>query len=98
MLILRDGRLNQHRAEQNKIAEPGMDHIAMNAHMAQAGGHRDRLMRQDPELAGADLDHFHRKSHRWVNGADAFAFKYGDDTLGSLIYTVTSLMEFKIRY
>ena len=58
----RDLGRDDHRAEQNEAAEARMNHIAVDAHLAEAGGHRDRLVRDDPKPAGIPAIGFHRKT------------------------------------
>ena len=89
--------IHQHRAEQNEIAEFRMNHIAVNAHMAEPGGDRHGLMGHDPDLAGADLRHLHGKAHRRVNGAHASRFECGHDAVGRRVDALARVMEFHIR-
>ena len=63
---------NDHGAEEDEAAEARMNHVAMDAHVPEAGGHRDRLMRNDPKLARLPAIGRHRKTGgAAIDGADA---------------------------
>ena len=73
-----------------------MDDVAVDAHAAQAGGDRDRLVGDDPDLAGEAI-HLHRKARRGVHGLHAPLFKRGHDLARDLVRVVVSGVKFQVR-
>src|SRR5262245_9635963 len=54
---------DQYRAQQDEVAEAGVDDVAVYPHVPQAGGYSDRLVRHDPDLL-REAVHLHREAHR----------------------------------
>ena len=63
MLVFGHLSLHQHGAQQNEVTEFGVYHVAVYAHVAEAGSDGDGLMRDDPDFSGPDAIHLHRKTH-----------------------------------
>ena len=66
------GRLggDQDRAQQDEVAEPGVDDVAVDAHVTEARSDGDRLVRHDPNLPARKAVHLHREAHRRVHCPD----------------------------
>ena len=85
------------RSEQDEAAEARMNHIAMDAHLPEAGGHRDRLVRNDPKPAGVPAIGLHRKSGgAAVDRADAGCVERPHDPPRDVVHLVTRVMKFEI--
>jgi len=66
----------------------------VNLHHPQSSRHGDGLVRDDPNLAGK-LVHFHRKTHRRVQGFDPFAFQRLHQVAANVIALISAVMEFQ---
>ena len=72
-----------------------MDHVAVNAHHAQPRRHRDRLVRDDPDLAGEPA-HLHREAHRWVHRSDSPVLQRLNHAPGDVIDLLPAVVEFGV--
>src|SRR5262249_13725167 len=93
--LLRDLGVDEDRAEQYEVAEFRVDDIPVDTHPPQAGGHGDRLVADDPGLAGISV-HLHGKAHRWVDRLDSLRLERGDDPVGDLVDVLADLVELQI--
>ena len=93
----RDLGRDDHRSEQDEAAEARMNHIAMDAHLPEAGSHRDRLVRNDPKPAGVPAIGLHRKSGgAAVDRADAVCVERPDDPPRDIVHLVGRVVKFEI--
>ena len=92
------GRLaaDQDRTQEHKIAELGMDQVAVNTHVAEAGFDGDRLMRNDPSCASPDLVHLHGKSHGRIHSFNVSFLKFGDDRGADFVHFFAGPVEFQV--
>jgi hypothetical protein len=81
----------------DEVAELGVDHVAMDAHPSEARLHGDRLMRNDPDLAGEPA-HLHRKSHRGIHGPDPALLQRRDDRATHVVHVITGAMKFDVGH
>jgi hypothetical protein len=88
--------VEQHCAQDDEVAEAGVDDVAVDAHAAQAGGDSDRLVGDDPDLAG-EAAHLHREAGRGVQGLHALLLQGGDDLAGDLVGVVVAGVELQVR-
>ena len=91
------GRLgvDQDRPQQDEVAELGVDDVAVDAHVPQARRDGDRLVRDDPDLAGEAV-HLHREAHRRVDRPDALLLQGGDDLAGDLVDVIAGVVELQV--
>jgi len=75
-----------------------MDDVAVDAHVTQAGGHGDRLVRDDPNLAAWKTIHLHREAHRRVQGPDALLLQGRHDLAGNFVDMIAGVVELQVRH
>jgi len=68
----------------------------MNAHVSETCGNRNRFVRDDPDLAGANTIHFHWKSHGRIDRAHAAISKSSHNVVRNFIDSFARLMKFDI--
>ena len=92
------GRLgvDQHRAQQDEVAEPGVDDVAVDAHVPQARSDGDRLVRDDPNLSARKAVHLHREAHRRVHRPHALALQGRHDLAGDLVDVIAGVVELQV--
>src|SRR5271165_670744 len=92
------GRLggNQHGAQQDEVAELGVDHVAMDAHVTQTRSDCDRLVRHDPDLPTWKAVHLHREAHRWVHCPYLLTLQGRNDLEGDLVDMLAGVVEFEV--
>src|SRR5262249_54714027 len=74
-----------------------MDDVPMAAYLTQAGGDRDRLVRDDPRLPAPAI-HLHRKSGGWVERANAALLERGHDAARCFVQFVARVVKLEIRH
>jgi hypothetical protein len=70
----------------------------MNSHVPETGSHSNCFVRHEPELAGSDSIHLHRKPHRRINRANANIAERCHNAMGDFVYSMSDLMKFDIRH
>jgi hypothetical protein len=87
--------VEQHRPQQHEVAELRVDDVAMDAHVAEAGGDGHRLVADHPNALG-EAHHLHGKAHRRADGPDALRFQPLDDPQRDLVDLLTLVMELEV--
>ncbi len=94
------GRLaiDQHGPQQDEVAEPRVDQVAVNPHVAEAGLDGHRLVGDDPDGMPRGLIHLHRESHRGVHRPDPALLEPGHDGRADLVDLVACAVEFEVGH
>ena len=87
---------DQDGAQQDEVAEPGVDDVAVDAHVPQARSDGDRLVRHDPNLPTRKAVHLHREAHRRVQRPNPLALQGRHDLAGDLVDVIAGVVEFEV--
>src|SRR5437764_14775918 len=98
MGILGDFCIQQYRSQQNKIAELGMNHVAMNPHLSETGCYRDRLVGDHPHFRSPTISFHWKPNSSAVDRANPKLFQCRDDSASHFVGFVCRVMELEIGY
>jgi hypothetical protein len=74
-----------------------VDHIAVDAHHAEACGHRNRLVRHHPDAAGEPV-HLHREGHRRVDPTVAGVLQHAGDAVRRFVHELAAAVELLVGH
>ncbi len=95
--VFADLGVDEDGAEQDEVAELGVDDVAVNTHLAEPRRDGDRLVRDDPRLP-RELVHLHGKAHRGIDGAHAHRLQLAHHVSADLVGVVARVMELQIGH